>query len=72
MAYLTKAMERELDDLLNAACAGLPASLKSFIEMSVLNLRSRCNWKPDAYTRAELQAYIDTLIDLIDTKVNSR
>jgi hypothetical protein len=72
MAQLTKEMERQLESLLDAAAGGLPAYLKDFIGMSVSCLRTRVVAFPALHTRSELQAYIDTLIDLIDTKVNSR
>lgn len=72
MAHLTSKMQDELDALLSAANGGLPADLKAYIEMSVDLLRHFTASYSDAYTRKELQGYIDTLSDLIDTKVHSR
>lgn len=72
MAKLTQKMLGELGSIKAAANEGLPATLRDYVNIAVPAFVSYAHTYRLCLTRKDLQAHIDTLSDLITTKVHSR
>jgi hypothetical protein len=66
MPAFTTIQRRQLADLRDAADSGLPARLGRFIHLTCDAIERR----EYLDSRPQMQEYIDTLTDLIDTKVH--
>lgn len=71
MTMLTRKMYAQIEELKVAASAGLSADLRRFINLSSQGIRL-LDLRESIESRQHAQAYIDTLTDLVHTKVNSK
>ncbi len=70
MAKMNKALEAELQSIIDAADSGLPKNLQYFAWAAAAGIRQMSAHR--TFSKVELQSMVDTLHDLITTKVNSR
>lgn len=70
MAKLTRKMEQELDSMLSGANQGLRYDLRDYLNIAIPAFRAHASYYRLSLTRRQLQAHIDTLSDLITTKVH--